>query len=108
MPLSLNEIRSRALAFSNEWRDEGSEKAEGQSFWNEFFLVFGVKRRRVASFEIPVNIAMSLFMSQRKCGIFVHRFHRFLMKIFLPQSSQRKIRLRNFFFSDVKQDWQGN
>ena len=51
MPLSWNEIRSRALAFSNEWQDEGSEQAESQSFWNDFFDLFGVSRRRVASFE---------------------------------------------------------
>ena len=51
MPLSWNEIRTRALAFSNEWQDEGSEQAESQSFWNDFFNIFGITRRRVASFE---------------------------------------------------------
>lgn len=53
MPLSLNEIRSRALQFSKEWKDASSEKAEAQTFWNEFFEVFGITRRRVASFEEP-------------------------------------------------------
>lgn len=51
MPLSLNEIRERARAFAKEWADETSERAEAQSFWNEFFNVFGVNRRRVAVFE---------------------------------------------------------
>ena len=51
MPLSWNEIRSRALAFSREWQGEASEKAESQSFWNDFFDIFGISRRRVASFE---------------------------------------------------------
>ena len=51
MPLSWNEIRSRALAFSREWQDEASEKAEAQTFWNDFFNIFGISRRRVASFE---------------------------------------------------------
>ena len=51
MPLSLNEIRERARAFAREWQDEASERAEAQSFWNEFFNVFGVNRRRVAVFE---------------------------------------------------------
>ena len=37
MPLSWNEIRSRALAFSREWDSEKSERAEAQSFWNAFF-----------------------------------------------------------------------
>ena len=54
-PLSWNEIRARALAFSKEWKDETSEKAESQTFWNEFFDVFGVRRRRVASFEKHVK-----------------------------------------------------
>ncbi|TCT21812.1 DNA methyltransferase [Thermomonas haemolytica] len=51
MPLSLNEIRERARAFAREWAGETSERAEAQSFWNEFFNVFGVNRRRVAVFE---------------------------------------------------------
>jgi len=55
MPLSWNEIRQNALSFSKEWETESSEDAEAQSFWNEFFKVFGVSRRRVASFEKPVK-----------------------------------------------------
>ena len=51
MPLSLNEIRDRARAFAKEWTGETSERAEAQSFWNDFFNVFGVSRRRVAVFE---------------------------------------------------------
>ena len=51
MPLSLNEIRERARAFAKEWAGETSERAEAQSFWNEFFNVFGVKRRSVAIYE---------------------------------------------------------
>ncbi len=51
MPLSLNEIRERARSFAREWEAEASERAEAQSFWNEFFNVFGVNRRRVAVFE---------------------------------------------------------
>jgi hypothetical protein len=55
MPISLNEIRSRALQFSKEWKDANNEKAEAQTFWNEFFEVFGITRRRVASFEVPAT-----------------------------------------------------
>ena len=55
MPLSWPEIRHRAIAFSKEWADEKSERAEKQTFWNEFFNVFGVSRRAVASFEEPVR-----------------------------------------------------
>jgi hypothetical protein len=53
MILSLNEIKSRAIAFSHEWKDETRENAEAQTFWNDFFNIFGVNRRRVASFEKP-------------------------------------------------------
>ena len=54
-PLSPNEIRDRALRFAREWQGERREKAEAQTFWNEFFNVFGISRRRVASFEEPVK-----------------------------------------------------
>ena len=54
--LTLNEIRARALAFSKEWKGEKSEAAEKQSFWNEFFNIFGIHRRRVASFEVNVDM----------------------------------------------------
>lgn len=59
MPLSWNEIRSRAHEFSGKWVSEESERAEAQSFWNDFFAVFGIERKRVAIFEKQVNIARS-------------------------------------------------
>lgn len=55
MPLSWNEIKTRALAFSKEWESEASENAEAKSFWDDFFHIFGISRRRVASFELPVK-----------------------------------------------------
>lgn len=54
-PISWNEVRERALAFSREWREDVREAAERQTFWNEFFNVFGLRRRAVASFEEPVR-----------------------------------------------------
>jgi len=57
MPLSWNEIKDRALAFSKEWALESSEDAEAKSFWDEFFHVFGIPRRRVALFEARVRIS---------------------------------------------------
>ncbi|MFM8901043.1 MAG: DNA methyltransferase [Burkholderiales bacterium] len=57
MPLSWNEIKSRAIGFGKNWSAETSERAEAQSFWNEFFQVFGIERRRVASFEKQVAMA---------------------------------------------------
>lgn len=55
MPLSWNEIRARAIEFSKEWEDESSEDAEAKSFWDAFFEIFGISRRRVASFERPIR-----------------------------------------------------
>ncbi len=55
MPISWNEIRDRSLTFSREWATECSEDAEAKSFWDGFFNVFGITRRRVASFEAPVK-----------------------------------------------------
>lgn len=55
MPLSWNEIRNRAHEFSKRWEHETSEDAEAKPFWTEFFAVFGIDRKRVASFEEPVK-----------------------------------------------------
>ncbi len=53
--LSWNEIRHRSIKFSREWKGTTSEKSERQTFWNEFFDIFGIKRRAVSSFEEPVK-----------------------------------------------------
>ena len=55
MPLSWNEIRHRAIAFSKDWAGVRRETAEKQTFWNDFFSVFGIRRRTVAAFEEPVR-----------------------------------------------------
>lgn len=57
MPLSWNEIRDRSVTFVREWEGESSEHAEAKSFWDAFFQVFGVSRRRLASFEKHVKKA---------------------------------------------------
>jgi hypothetical protein len=51
MALSWNEIKERATAFSKEWENDFNEDAEAKSFMDDFFNVFGIPRRRVASFE---------------------------------------------------------
>ena len=55
MRLSWNEIRARAARFAEEWKHAHYERGESQTFYNELFEVFGVTRRRVASFEEPVK-----------------------------------------------------
>lgn len=57
MPLSWNEIRDRSVTFVREWEGESSEHAEAKSFWDGFFQVFGVSRRRLAAFEKHVKKA---------------------------------------------------
>jgi len=57
MPLSWNEIKSRTITFVKDWEDETSERAEAQTFQNEFLEIFGISRRRVASFEKKVKKA---------------------------------------------------
>ena len=53
--LSWNEVRARAARFAEEWKDARYEKGETQTFYNEFFELFGVRRRQVATFEEPVK-----------------------------------------------------
>lgn len=55
MTISMNEIRARALAFANEYKYDTNEDAEAKTFWNDFFNVFGINRRRVATFEERVK-----------------------------------------------------
>ena len=55
MRLSWNEIRTRAADFVREWADATYEKGETQSFYNEFFEIFGNRRRDVAQYEERVQ-----------------------------------------------------
>lgn len=68
MPISWNEIRHNAIKFSGEWKGAKSESAEKQTFWNEFFQVFGIKRRVVASFEEPASPFRQFTVRCLKCG----------------------------------------
>lgn len=70
MPLSWNEIKSRALAFSKEWEGESSEDAEAKSFWDDFFNVFGISRRRVATPFPTKQSEMNFYLS---CTISIRR-----------------------------------
>jgi hypothetical protein len=48
---SWQEMRNRATAFVLRWQNETDERRASQSFWNDFFHIFDVDRRRVAVFE---------------------------------------------------------
>ena len=56
MRLSWNEIRTRACQIRpTNGRDAAYEKGETQSFYNDFFEIFGVRRRTVARYEEHVR-----------------------------------------------------
>ena len=68
MRLSWNEVRTRAAAFADEWRDASYEKGETHSFYNEFFEVFGVRRRNLARYEEHVNEAEQQLKASLTCS----------------------------------------
>jgi hypothetical protein len=55
MALNWNEIKDRALSFSNEWEGTYNEDADAKAFLIDFFNVFGVSRKKFASFEYKVK-----------------------------------------------------
>ena len=55
MRLSWNEIRVRAAIFVQEWWNTVRESSETHSCYNDFFEIFGVKRRTVARYEQHVR-----------------------------------------------------
>ena len=55
MRLSWNEIRVRAASLARKWADAGYEKGDTQSFYNDFFRIFGVRRESVARHEERVE-----------------------------------------------------
>jgi type I restriction-modification system DNA methylase subunit len=55
MALGWNEIKERAVKFSKEWEDTCNEEADAKPFLVEFFNVFGISSRKVATFEHKVK-----------------------------------------------------
>jgi hypothetical protein len=55
MALGWNEIKDRALKFSQEWADACNEDSEAQPFLVNFFNVFGISQRKVYTFEHKVK-----------------------------------------------------
>jgi hypothetical protein len=53
--LTISDMRGRARAFVKEWEGETREAAERQTFWNEWFEIFGIRRRRRVTFERNVK-----------------------------------------------------
>ena len=55
MGLNWNEIKSRALLFSKTWGDACNEDSQAKPFWIDFFEIFGITNKRVATFELNVK-----------------------------------------------------
>ena len=55
MGLNWNEIKSRALLFSKTWADACNENSQAKPFWIDFFEIFGITNKRVATFELNVK-----------------------------------------------------
>ena len=56
VPLRWTEIRRRAGRFATKWAKAGYEKGETQSFYFDFFNIFGVPINAVAGFEARVEL----------------------------------------------------
>ena len=54
--LSWTQIHANAIKFSNDWKDAHYEKGETQSFYNDFFEVFGHRARNVVMYERKIEM----------------------------------------------------
>ena len=50
--ISKREIRAKATSFAKSFSGAKSETAEKQTFWNEFFAIFGISTRSVGAYEV--------------------------------------------------------
>lgn len=55
MALDWNEVKAKAARFSAEHARDSYESGQSQTFWNEFFAIFGVDRKQVAVYEQRVK-----------------------------------------------------
>lgn len=59
--LSWDVIRARAVRFAADWAGPRDEKRDTQTFYNEFFAIFGVDRKRLATYEMRVELLAKKF-----------------------------------------------
>jgi hypothetical protein len=67
VPYKRYRIKAHAAAFAGEWKDAHYERGETHTFLQRVFQLFGVIRRRVASFEHGVNLPERL-VEQKSAG----------------------------------------
>ncbi len=68
--LDRNEIWTRAHAFKERFRKAKDETAESQTFWLEFFLVFGQDFRELGTFEGKVKHQKGTKKTTREMDVF--------------------------------------
>ena len=56
MVFNWNEIKSKALLFSKTWADACNEDSQAKPFWIDFFEIFGITDKRVATFELKNSL----------------------------------------------------
>ena len=99
MPLSWNEIRHRAIQFAHKWAGTRSEAAEKQTFWNEFFDVFGMPPALVKA-HAELDRAVDLcyrpqpFTSERQRVEYLFGLYEQLTAPLLPASAPKRPRKR--------------
>lgn len=59
MPITPSQILINAQTFAARWQNESDEKSESQTFWNEFFAIFGLDRKAIAILEKRLKSAKS-------------------------------------------------
>lgn len=52
---TLLQLQIAAQNFAAYYKDQTDERREKDTFWNEFFAIFGIDRKNVAHFEYPVK-----------------------------------------------------
>ena len=52
--LSNDEMKYRADNFIKKHKSDKSEKSQAQSYWKDFFDIFGVDANQIGEFEFPV------------------------------------------------------
>jgi hypothetical protein len=97
MPLSWNEIRTRASNFVNEWQEiapKAREEADAQDFQTDFLNIFGVTRRQVATFEHRVD------MQGKRGYIDLFWKGRFMIEMKTPKKDRKEAYLQAKKYAD--------
>lgn len=78
MPLSFNEIRNRAAKFAKDWENARYEKGQTQTFYNEFFEVFGKTQNRASvNKKHLISVILSTFENKSNNQIIHFQRHQY-------------------------------